>query len=208
MTMPTLVVPPASQQATQQQPAQDKLKRSKSIEAYQRSIINRIKEHFHRNRDDWERKLRPRRNKKLDHSESTPEDLVTKTSYSPNSSDAYSSSHTPSISCNRLPSVRVLRTQSTETTNLNGTTNIIQITVDISPFLPDGEVTFRTEKDRLVVCARFPSNATSRTVKKVKDEEKVKVIPVPGLLESERIRVLPASIHGAMIVELKVAKKL
>ena len=172
-----------------------KLERRKSIDDYQRQIINRIKDHFQRSRDEWQRKIHPR--KKLERTASTRSKPV-ETSCSrcqdnskdfPDNQEQEQSRLVPY----RSPSVRILSCNV-----VNVQSRHMQVTVDISEFLPDGEVTFRTEKNGLLVCAKFPAELHDTPI------EKVKLIPVPGLIETERIKVIPVS-KGVMTIELKIS---
>ena len=185
--MPALVM-------ASQSPPSNKLERRKSIEDYQRQIINRIKDHFQRSRDEWQRKFHPQ-NKKLHRSRSGSEPVETSCCQESQNTELVKSGceQCRNSPC-RTPSVRIL---SSNIISNQHDQDSVQVTVDISEFLPDGEVTFRTEKNGLIVCAQFPHKSGAM--------EKVKVIPVTGLVETERIKVIPQS-HGTMVLELKVTK--
>lgn len=232
--MPALVMsPPSTTIAT---PPSTKLERRRSIEDYQRQIINRIKDHFQRSRDEWQRKIRgkklsaqrtgggaERRGKAADENTRCSsggcggaEDI------SGRRGDATSARHTTdttshhhhhdTVPCHddddthdRLtdtasssPSVRVLSCIVVARKSPRHH-DIQQVTVDISAFLPNGEVAFHTEKNGLLVCAKCPASRQHAAV------EQVKVIPVPGLIETERIKVIPVS-KGVMTLELKISQ--
>lgn len=166
--------------------------RRKSIEDYQKQIIDKIKNHFQRNREEWEmnlqRKIHPEPVAKVEQEIGCRNCQQSQTR---TSNMDLKVGNLPS----RSPSVRILSCQIINKTTQEKT---MQLEVDISEFLPDEEVTFKPEKNGLAVCAKFTGSMFDK-----QSIEKVKFIPVKGLVETERIKIRPTS-NGSVILELKV----
>ena len=186
--------------------------RRKSVEDYQRRIVDRIKDHFQRNKDEWESNLKRKINRQsscLQKQKSCPNlnksicthskvESECKACSGSKKSVRFSSDFKDRKTGSKQPSVRIM---ACDVINNKSTIKTMQLQVDVSEFLPNGEVTFRSERDALTVCAKYPCPESSD-----KSIQKVKSIPIPGLIETERIGVKPGSRSGAMILELKVAK--
>ena len=186
--------------------------RRKSIEDYQRIIVDRIKGHFDKRRKQWDLDLK-RRVQCLSRSSSM--------AYLPRNIQNIDSWNGIPKACERIPLQSESKDESGGKVDLSGNKpcrsasvrvvssclvhkdmdsyNTLQMEIDISEYLPEGEVRFTATTDGLLVCAKYVQKGRETL-------EKVKVIPVDGLVETERLKFRPSS-KGTMVLELCVRKQ-
>lgn len=157
----------------------------KSTQQYQARIIKAIKHKLDISRAQWENSLQEKTLM------STDVNLQNGEMWTDKSFQKADESKVPF----RTQSVRVVSSSLIDYSSMNCK---LILELDIRQFSPDDEITFRTDKQGLLVCSK-------QTNPKNKIMEKIKIIPVHGLIESERIKVRPSS-YGTILLELQVIK--